>query len=85
MTKWAVQRQRAMDLGPLFDYLERRGVKQTWLAAQLRMTKQRLYRIRIGDLPAPEGFLDIACAVLGISVDDLTGTPRATRARRKSA
>ena len=83
MAQWAVQRQRAMVVRPLFDHLERRGVKQVWLAGRLDMTPQRLHHIKVGIVAAPEGFIEVACAELGITPRDLGVTTRA-RARKSA-
>ena len=86
MAQWAVQRQRVMGLRPLFDYLQQRGIRQTWLAARLGITPQRLSQIKSGILPTPEGFVEIACAELGISPKLLSKPtlPVAPQPRRKS-
>ncbi len=80
MATWAVRRQREMDLRPLFVYLEDHGIKQTWLATRLRMNKAKLTNIKTGLVIAPKGFVEIACAELGISPRELQGRPVRKRA-----
>ena len=81
MATWAEKRQRAMALRPLFEYMEARGIKQTWLARRVGKSPAYLWKVKEGLIPTPEGFVEVACTALGIS-PKLVGF--ATQPRRKS-
>ena len=85
MATWAEKRQRATALRPLFEYMESRGIRQTWLARRIGKSPQYLWKVKEGLIPTPAGFVDVACAELGISPRYLEPGPTAARKQRKSA
>ena len=60
------RRRRRQMVAPLFAYLDDRGVRRTWLAERLGISKQRLYLIELGERPIPEGFLERGYRELGV-------------------
>jgi len=52
----------------IFDYMDAKGIRYSWLAKQLDISTSRLSRIKKGERPAPKGFVASALTVLGIDL-----------------
>lgn len=61
-----VRRMHATALRPIFSTLDTRGIKRSWLADQLGITRPRLSRYEHGERRPPEWFAERACRILGI-------------------
>ena len=58
--------QEQMVLTELFAYMDRRGIKRTWLADQLGISRQRLCHYEHFGRRAPEWFVQRACDALDV-------------------
>jgi hypothetical protein len=56
---------------PLARELARRGVRHSWLAEQLGVSKWTFHRIEAGTQPAPGGWYERAAVALGVSVESI--------------
>jgi transcriptional regulator with XRE-family HTH domain len=79
---------RAQRVRPVFDLMDRQGRKWAWLAREMGMPVARIYSIADGRAIPPEGFLEQAAALLGVSVAEIfqpTPEPAKSARRRKTA
>ena len=61
----------------LVELLNSRGVRHTWMAEQLGVSKWIFHRVEAGKQPAPPGWYERAAAILGVAVEDIAPLERA--------
>lgn len=60
------------DKTPLAALLNRRGIRHTWLAHQLGISKFAMHRVLTGKNTAPDVLYARAAILLGVNVDEIT-------------
>jgi hypothetical protein len=65
---------------PLARLLNGRGVRHSWLAQQLGVSKFAMHRVLTGKQSAPAEWYERAAEVLGVPVEDIMPEPEATAA-----
>lgn len=79
----AYERQQAV-LAELFAYMRSRGIKRTWLAEQLGISKERIWQYEHGKCMPPEWFIPKACKALDV-LPQRFGWQRTARTTRKAS
>lgn len=74
------RRQRAVR--PIFAFMDEWGIKRSWLAAKLGMTRAQIWNYEHGMNNPPVDFVDRACAALGRTREWL-GLPAAPAQKRQ--
>ncbi|HEU5423634.1 MAG TPA: helix-turn-helix domain-containing protein [Nitrolancea sp.] len=77
-----VEERRRQALRPIFAYLDQWGIKRTWLAARLGVSRSLLWKYEHGWCSEPADFVDRACAALGRTREWL-GLPAAAKASQR--
>jgi|GEM_PF-4513670 len=62
-------------LRPLFDFMTERGMRRTWLAKRLGVTRQIVWAYEHGRRIPPPGFAAAACALVGLPLSFLGNPP----------
>jgi DNA-binding XRE family transcriptional regulator len=59
----------------LVSLLNQRGIRHTWMAGQLGVSKWTFHRVETGKQPAPTNWYVRAASILGVSVDEILPDP----------